>query len=140
MDNQNKPQNNDSLSITLEQASNIFDDKFFELHPKKSWPKWFTSHTDLTQVYTQKHNKCIFAIAAAKRKKLDPDEWYEEVHGRDVLAGFFPGTKDKCYTINHEPEILTIFSVEIDLKTSKVSILVDLNMSSINSEELMKLR
>lgn len=140
MDDQNKSEKNDSSPITLEKASNIFDDMFFKLHPRKSWPEWFASHTDLTMIDTKEPNKLIFAIAAAKKKELDLDEWYEEILQRDVLAGFFPGTKDKCLTINHQHEILTIFSAEVDLLTSQINILTDLDMSLIDEKQLMKLR
>ena len=140
MDKQNKINHQDSRTITPEKALELFNDKFFVLHPRESLPQWYASFTDLTQIYTKDPRQRVFAIAAAKKKELDSNEWYEEVRGKDVLAGFFPGTKDKCYVINHEPEILTIFSAAIDLETAEVTILTDIDMSSISSEKFMKLR
>jgi hypothetical protein len=136
MGNQNKK----IQGISTKQAADIFDSTFFDLHPKEFWPKWFVSHTNLTQIFAEDPNQRIFAIVAAKKVALEPGEWYEEVHGKDVVVGFFPGTESKCYTINNEPEILIIFSASIDIETSKVIILANLNMSLIDDEELMKLR
>jgi hypothetical protein len=136
MGNQNKK----NQRISTKQAADIFDSTFFDMHPKESWPKWFISHTNLTQIFSEDSTQRIFAIVAAKKIALELGEWYEEIHEKDVVVGFFPGTKSKCYTINHEPEMLIIFSASIDVETSEVTILVDLNMSLINYEELMKLR
>lgn len=136
MGNQNKKKQ----KIDTKEAADIFDNTFFNLHPKESWPKWFISHTNLTQIFSGDSTQRIFAIVAAKKTALESGEWYEEIHGKDVVVGVFPGTEKKCYTINHEPEILVIFSASINVETSKITILVDLNMSLINDEKLMKLR
>jgi hypothetical protein len=140
MDKQNKSQINFSHPITIEQATNLFNNKFLELHPRHLWPGWMKSHTDLNLGYDKVNNKCICKLIVGKKKELGSDNWYEEVRGVDVVAGFFPGTRDKCFIINHEPEILIIFSADINLATSQINVLVDLDMSLIDERQLMKLR
>jgi hypothetical protein len=122
------------------QALDLFTDKFLELHPKETWPDWFTSHTDIVEVHAS-DNKCRLAISAFKKRDLRSNEWYEEVHGKDVLTKLDPDTQEKRYVINTpESEVLDIFGAIIDLETFDCNIVVDEDMSSIDVKRLRKLR
>ena len=148
MDNQSKTPNKDSHIINPEKALGLFVDKFLELHPRESWPKWFTSHTNLAEISTEKSristggsNKRKFAIVALQKREPGPDQWYEEFDGEEVLATYFPGTQEKGYIINMpEPEILIIFGAVVNLENSALTILVNKDLFSINGEKLLKLR
>jgi hypothetical protein len=141
MDKQIKTSNNDSHRITTEKALELFVDKYLELHPKESSPKWFFSHTDMGQISSGEANKLRFAFMALKKKELGLNEWYEEVHGKEVLAVLNPETQKKEYVISiHESEILIIFEAVVDLETAELTILTDRDLLSINSEDLRKLR
>jgi hypothetical protein len=126
--------------MPYEKVLDIFIDEFSRLHPKKDLPEWFFLKTDMTGISSQDSSKEVIAIVAKIKKDLKPDEWYEERHGKDVLASFVPETKEIGYVINHVPKMLTIFSMEIDLRTGKFTILCDLDILSIDEAKLMKLR
>ena len=134
--------------INSEKALEIFIDKFLQLYPRKFWPKWFTSHTNLAEIFTEKSsistgesNKRKFAIVALQKREPGLDQWYEEFDGQEVLATYFPGTQEKGYVINMpEPEILIIFEAVVTLENSALTILVNKDLFSINGEKLLKLR
>jgi hypothetical protein len=126
--------------INIEKSLELFSNKFFELHPMKSLPEWYPYYTDLIHARSKDSNKIIFAVVSAKKKELEAGEWYEEFQGKDMLAKKIPGTQNKGFVINHEPEVITIFSAEINEETTEIKILVDLDINIIDRMKLIKLR
>lgn len=141
MVNQNSNYMESTHKITREKALEIFVDELLRLHPKESWPSWFTSYTDLTEIPTDNPSEYKLAIAALQKKVLGPNEWYEEIDGKEVLTKLIPGTDEKGYVINtHESDMVIIFEASIDLETSRLRVLTDRDLSLFSSEDLRKIR
>lgn len=83
----------------------------------------------------------LLFYCGTSQKNLKEGEWYEEVHGREVVAEFLPGTNEKVYVISEaKSQVLVVFKAEIDLDTSEVNIIVNEDLSQITPDKLVKLR
>jgi len=140
MENSNNIKCSQSNKIFSEKALELFLNKFFELHPKQSWPKWIRTHTDWAK-FDEKSNIYKLGIVAWQKKELGANECYEEVNGREFLTKINPQTKQKEYVVNiRGVQMITIFQVLVDEKNFAVEVLLDTDLLLIDSKQLIKLR
>ncbi len=127
--------------MSFDEALGIFLDKFIELHQKGTLPRWFKNCT--TYGGTKDNNKCWrLAFTAVPKYLLKENEcWDTASDGRRALVEIDPVSGEKKYIIsNTATEVITLFEVVVNPLTSAISIVTDLDLSSIDGEELQELR
>ena len=129
------------VGVSFDQALEKFMDVFLELHPKSSWPSWFTSCTTYGGEKDSDGN-WRFAFTAVSKNVLEKGEsWEEQPSGNFALTKIDPETGEKRYVIsNSSKEVIKIFEASIDSVSSGVLVTVDRDLAEFNGKELLQYR
>ncbi len=125
----------------FDNAFQLFLNAFLEIHPKKSWPSWFRTHTTYGG-HSEGAGRWRFSFTAVPTSALRPgDLWEETKNGRYILARIDPETKEKRYVISNVlDDVITIFEAIVDVAVGNISIVVDRELTGVNQEDLLPLR
>jgi hypothetical protein len=131
---------NKMANVDFDKAMEIFIDKFLDLHPKATWPKWFKRCTSYGGTKDDK-NFWKFAFTALPNQSTNKNEYWEI--GRDGgrhLVKVDPDTGEKRYIISNTTDsVITLFEAEINPNTAEIKVLKDQDLNEINGEELLVL-
>jgi hypothetical protein len=122
--------------MDFESARALAWDKYLTLHPKEMWPEWLPRCVVFSGT-SDKSNHWVISLTAAPKEPLGPNQYWEEANGRKYLVRIHPETGKKAYIIHRTPrEVITVFKASIDPETAEVTVLIDMDFSSLTPEEL----
>lgn len=125
-------------NVDFDKATEIFIDKFLELHPKSTWPDWFKRCT--TYGGTKDNKKFWrFAFTALPEELPRKNEYWEiGKDGSRNLVKIDPDTGEKRYIISNTTDaVITIFEAVINPITAEIKVLKDKDLTKINGRSLL---
>jgi hypothetical protein len=122
--------------MNFETALAFAAEEFERRRPRETWPEWLSRCTVWGGTHDAQRN-WVISLTATLSEPLGPNEYWEEVEGQKHLVKLDPATSKKWYVIDRASrEAITVFKVAVDSETADVTVLSEIDPSSLVGEEL----
>ena len=125
--------------LNQETAAELFFEKFFELHPKGTVPKWFREYSSYS-AGVKRNGDWEMQFTVFPLEELHDHETLErDTVGRNVLVRKNPKTGEKGYLISRSNNsAITIFQVIVKSDGTSPRVTINRDLSELDVDKLQK--
>lgn len=112
-------------------------EEFEKRHPRDTWPEWLRPCTVVSYTFDD-DRRFVVSFTVSVQEPLQAHEHWEEKDGGRRIIYVDPNTKEEFVVHRTPREVATYFEAAVDPDTSKVTVLVDRDLSTIAGESLAR--
>lgn len=121
----------------FDRAVELLNEKFLELHSQKPYPEWLSEILPLKIAWDDKDGWVSASLGVYKRETFDSNYFLKEKDGKKYVVYINPDTHEESVVINRTPKVfLELFKAVVNTDTLKLTVLVNVDLSTIKREEL----